>query len=166
MKSFEFYPRLTPFHGVDSVDYLNHSTLVCCCIFKTPFRHTGIDFNKLIWSNHADCVTFLKTSHPGSCGSPTYRISDAPVPDATSGPGAPDIELVSFPATYSHVRLSQVQSHLCSIVSDHNTNGHMLTIRKPLIHLRPESQGSVTVQSGSTLVPYLTVTIQLSGVES
>ncbi|KAF8338951.1 uncharacterized protein EI90DRAFT_2434014 [Cantharellus anzutake] len=49
---------------------------------------------------------FLKTSQLTSSsepwGSNLSSLSDAPVRDKTSGPDAPDIELVSFPATYFH----------------------------------------------------------------
>ncbi|KAF8329771.1 GMC oxidoreductase [Cantharellus anzutake] len=120
------------FRSKDSVDYLNHSKLVLLYLLQHALFGTGP-----FCTNYTDGVAFLRLDATRELWrSNLSSLSDAPVPDATSGPDAPDIELISIPTTYFRAGSIPIEP-----------GGKSFSIL--LIHLRPESQGSITVQSGN-----------------
>jgi len=116
------------FRAKESLDYLRHPLKSLPYLVQHLVFGTGP-----LTTNAGEAAAFIRLDDTrGLWESRSSSLRSAPVIDTTSGPGAPDIELIASPSTPLNQGTGSEKSF--TIVT---------------LHLRPVSTGTITVKSGN-----------------
>jgi len=114
------------FRAKESLDYAKHPLMSWLYLVQYLVFGTGP-----LTTNMGEAAAFIRLDDTRKLWeSSASHLRGAPVIDTTSGPGAPDIEVISAPAVYG-------------------SNGTESGFTFVALHLRPVSTGTITVKSGN-----------------